>query len=261
MFDKAINDLIRALRLYKVWTYQAWHDMSAKYKRTILGSLWIAGSMVTMSLVLSIVYGALHGADLSTVLPSIMGGILCWGLAGFMLIDGPDIFMNAGVTIKSHAYPFSYYVFESGARTFMVFLNNLVVFFIAMALIRQLAIPHWTVIPGLAVTFVTMFSWGTVISLLASRFRDLRFMIPHLGQILYFLTPIMWRAEDISPAKKAIIVDMNPLYGLVEIVRAPLLGHAPAPLCWSLALGLMGLGVAVWLLVFGVFRKRIPFWV
>lgn len=261
MFTKAINDLTRGLSLYKVWTYQAWHDMSAKYKRTILGSLWIAGSMVTMSLVLSVVFGALLGQDLHTVMPNIMGGILCWGLAAFMLVEGPDIFMNAGVVIKSHAYPFSYYVFEAAARSFMIFLNNLVVFFIALALLGKLAIPHWTFVPGLAIVFVSMFTWGGVISLVSARFRDLRFMIPHLAQILYFLTPIMWRVEDISSENKARLADLNPFYGLIEVLRAPLLGHEPPQLCWVLALGIMGVGVILWLLVFGAFRKRIPFWV
>lgn len=261
MFTKAFKDLIDGLRLYKVWTYQAWHETSAKYKRTVLGSLWIAGTMVTISLALALIYGALLGHNLKDVLPHIMAGIMCYNMASFMLGEAPEIFMKSSFIIRSHAYPFTYYVLESAASNFIIFLNNAIVFYISMALLGTLAIPNWTILLGLPIVFVTITSWGTVIALLASRFRDLRFMMPHLSQIIYFLTPIMWQVSDISAKNRSRIADINPFYGLVEILRAPLLGHEPPGVCWALALVTMFTGIFTWIGVFGVFRRRIPFWV
>ena len=53
----------------------------------------------------------------------------------------------------------------------------------------------------------------------------------------------------------------NPFFSLLEIVRAPLLGHIPGPVVWFSALGYsVLLWVVAWLLFVRV-RGRIAFWV
>lgn len=260
--NKAFLDLQKGLALYKVWIYQAYHEISAKYRHTFLGSLWIAGGMVTTSLCLSLIFGIIQGQDLKTVLPHIMGGILAYTMISFILIEGAEVFISAGGIIKNHAYPFTYYVFEGVTRSFLTFLHNLIVFYIAIALVGELKIPNWEILLGLPIVLVTMFTWGTFVGMMASRFRDLRFMMPYLSQLVFFLTPIFW---SIGPNAKgwrsAIVADYNPFYGLVEVIRAPLLGQAPSVKCWTLALVAMTSGILVWMVMFTLFRRRIPFWV
>jgi len=121
-------------------------------------------------------------------------------------------------------------------------------------------IPHWTFVLGFPVVLVTVLTWGTVIGLLSARFRDMRFMLPYIGQLMFYITPIIWRVGDIS-TKRAYVAYLNPLYGLLEIIRAPLLGYPANAHAWSLALGSMVSGIIAWMLIFIPFRKRIPFWV
>tara|TARA_B110000902_G_C14195847_1_gene545871 strand:+ start:538 stop:714 length:177 start_codon:yes stop_codon:yes gene_type:complete len=48
---------------------------------------------------------------------------------------------------------------------------------------------------------------------------------------------------------------------LVELVRAPVLGHAPGALSWGVSLGMAVFG---WLIAFFIYRKyqhRIAYWV
>jgi ABC-2 type transport system permease protein/lipopolysaccharide transport system permease protein len=217
--------------------------------------------MVTTSLALSLVFGVLQGQNLKTALPFVMGGLLAYGLVGFMFNDGPEIFMGAGGTIKNHAYPFTYFVFEGVTKSFMIFLHNLVVYIIAVALMGAFVIPHWTLIPGLLIVLATMFFWGTFFAMMASRFRDMRFMMPYISQILFFMTPIFWHPDANLTGMKSLVIKANPVYGLVEIIRSPLLGQAPAGICWGLSLGALVTGMIAWAIVFGAFRRRIPFWV
>ncbi len=85
-------------------------------------------------------------------------------------------------------------------------------------------------------------------------------MLPYISQLLFYVTPIIWRVGDISTGR-AYVSQFNPLYGLLEVMRAPLLGHAPPERAWVLALSSMVTGVIAWVLVFSPFRRRIPFWV
>jgi len=105
MFKKAIDDLLRALALWRVWTYQAWHDMTARYKRTFLGSFWLAGSMLVTSLCMALVWGGLMHRKLEDVLPYITGGILCFSVVSFIFTQGPELFLSWGSMIRNHAHP------------------------------------------------------------------------------------------------------------------------------------------------------------
>lgn len=260
MLNKALSDLRNALLLYRVWIFQAYHEISVKYKRTFLGSLWIAASLVTTSLGVAIVFGGIFGQSMQQALPFMMAGILCFTMISFVLVDAAEIFVASSGVIKNHAYPFNYYVLEGVARSFLTFLHNLVVFFITVTALGQIKIPDWTLLPALLLNVIAMTTWGTVIGMMASRFRDLRFLTPYVAQILFFMTPIFWRADQLRGVRKY-LVDFNPFYGLIEIVRSPLLGQTAPLLCWQSALITTGCGILVWLVAFSVFRRRIPFWV
>jgi ABC-type polysaccharide/polyol phosphate export permease len=260
MISKAISDLKSGTSLYPMWIFQAYHNLSARYKRTFLGSLWIASGMLSISLCVSLIVGGMFGQNLAEVLPYIMGGILVFQLAGYIVMQAPEVFVANGGIIKNHAYPYTFYVYEGVANCFMQFLHNLVVYLLFNLAIGAFKITSWTIVLGLPVVIVSMFTWGTVIGLLSARFRDLRFMIPFIGNLLFYLTPIMWRPDQMHGGKEYIAY-VNPFYGLVEIVRAPLMGLEAPGVAWMLALGTMFSGILVWLIVFPAFRRRIPFWV
>jgi ABC-2 type transport system permease protein/lipopolysaccharide transport system permease protein len=200
------------------------------------------------------------GRNMHDILPYITGGILCFSVCGYIFNEGAEVFLGAGRMIKNHAYPFTYHVFESICKIVMTFAHNLLIFYIVVAMVQALAVPHWTFLIGLPVVLVSVFTWGSVVGLMAARFRDLRFMLPYVGQLLFYVTPIIWQVTDISN-KRSFIAHYNPMYGLLELLRAPLLGQVAPPVCWSLALGTMFTGIIVWFLTFAAFRKRIPFWV
>ncbi len=56
------------------------------------------------------------------------------------------------------------------------------------------------------------------------------------------------------------LLDLNPVYHLLEIVRLPLLGMVPRAANWAVALGLALAGWCAALLLFGRFKRRIAYW-
>lgn len=261
MIQKSILDLKRGVLLYHVWVYQAYHEISAKYKRTALGSIWISGAMVATSLALAIVMGGIQNQDIRVVLPYVMAGIMCYTLAGtYIMNEAPEVFMSSANIIKNHAYPYMYYVLESFAKTFFIFLHNIVAFYIALLLLGKFVVPHWSLVLGVPAVFTTAVLWGSLTSMLAARYRDMRFMLPFIGQMIFFLTPVFWHAENMTGWREH-LVRFNPFYGLVEILRAPLLGEMAPLLAWQQVGVAICLGFVVWSFFFGAFRGKIAFWV
>lgn len=258
--NKTIKDLISGAKLYPVWLHQAYHILSTKYKRTIFGTLWIAGNFVFTSLAITLVFGLLFKQDLKVFLPYAMLGNLTGSACLWVLSEAPEIYISNSSIIKNHAYPFTYYSFEAVARNIMLFLHNLIVFYVFMIFNGTLSVPTWTLIPGMLIVIGCMLTWGTVIGMLSARYRDLRYLIPNLAALLYFLTPLYWRVETLGPEHQW-VAEVNPLYHLVSIIRSPLLGVPVTQLNWMYSLGMLAAGAVLWLATFTPFRRRIPFWI
>ncbi len=128
-----------------------------------------------------------------------------------------------------------------------------------MACNGTLAIPHWSLIPGLLIVTLAMVSWGSVFGMIAARYRDLRFLLPSVSNLLFFLTPIYWHVDLLGP--KAWIATANPLYNLISILRQPLLGLTATDANWIYSSIVALVGVIAWFILFSLFRRRITFWV
>ncbi|MEI9904995.1 MAG: hypothetical protein WDN06_14310 [Asticcacaulis sp.] len=128
-----------------------------------------------------------------------------------------------------------------------------------MVVLRALNIPNWTLVPGFLLLLAGSFFWGHLVAMLAARFRDTRYLLPNIGGLLYFLTPVYWRYDMLKTHHW--IADLNPLYAMISIVRMPLMGEYPSAAIWQMAISFVALGAILWVIFFSAFRRRIPFWV
>jgi ABC-type polysaccharide/polyol phosphate export permease len=70
---------------------------------------------------------------------------------------------------------------------------------------------------------------------------------------------VLWHPDRLP--NRAALVDFNPLYYFLEVIRDPLLGNAPAPSVWAVAIGLTLIHGAIAIPFFSRFNKRIAYWV
>jgi ABC-2 type transport system permease protein/lipopolysaccharide transport system permease protein len=95
--------------------------------------------------------------------------------------------------------------------------------------------------------------------MISARFRDIPQLVNSVVQIVFFVTPIMWKPELLQ--HRTYIADANPFFHLVEIIRGPLLGSVPDPKHYLAALIITLLNLVVAGLFFARFRSRISYWV
>jgi lipopolysaccharide transport system permease protein len=99
-----------------------------------------------------------------------------------------------------------------------------------------------------------------IMGTLCARFRDIPQIVSNLLQVSFYLTPIIWMPELLPERASKMLLDVNPFFHLIEIVRAPLLGATPSLLNWLVALALAMAGWIGGLVFFGRFRSRIAYW-
>jgi ABC-type polysaccharide/polyol phosphate export permease len=100
---------------------------------------------------------------------------------------------------------------------------------------------------------------GLLIGMLCARFRDMPQMIASVMQIAFFITPVMWRQDQLPP-EKSWLVDLNPLANLLRLIRDPLMGRVPTRLAYAMGIALIVVGFSVTLPFFVRYRARIVYW-
>jgi ABC-type polysaccharide/polyol phosphate export permease len=98
-----------------------------------------------------------------------------------------------------------------------------------------------------------------LLGMISARFRDIPPLVGNLMQVMLFITPIFWSADQLG-AKGRYLVEPNYLYHLIDILRSPLLGKTPLALSYVLTIAGGMVGWAVTFMLYARFRRRIAFW-
>ncbi|MBY0377745.1 MAG: ABC transporter permease, partial [Gammaproteobacteria bacterium] len=147
-------------------------------------------------------------------------------------------------------------------RNFIILLHNFlpVVPILIYFKVAPSAIGISYLIFGLALFLSIGYSFGLILAILGSRFRDMKPIVASLVQVCFLITPILWQHSMLSPKLQA-LMNFNPFYQLVQLLRAPLLGQIPSTttLIYCMVLAIVGLSSMI--VVLARCRHRIAFWV
>jgi ABC-type polysaccharide/polyol phosphate export permease len=257
---KALTDIYDGLNRWELWGTLGWQDIRHRYRRSIIGPFWITLSMGIMVGALGFLYSQFFGQPIREYLPFLALGIIIWGFISTLILDGCIVFIASESVIRQLRSPLSVYVFRVMWRNLIIFAHNMVIYLVIM-----LIFGIWPgtqgllAIPGVVILCLNGIWASFLVGLLSARFRDIPMLAANIIQILFFFTPIIWNVEQLRSSK--LVAELNPFYHLVEIVRMPLLGHAPPLSTWFVVSGVTVVGYLVALGFFVRFRARIAYWV
>jgi len=139
------------------------------------------------------------------------------------VLDGCNVFIANGPIIQQLQAPLSIYIYQTIWRHLIILAHNLLIY-VVIALLYGIW-PSWQtlhVVPGIILVGVNGVSIGMLLGTLCARFRDIPPIVQTITQMMFLLTPILWRPNQI-PGRELFYL-LNPFYYLVEIIRA-LGGH------------------------------------
>lgn len=237
-----------------------WLEIKQRYRRSVLGPFWITLSMAALIGGMGPLYGRLFGQDLSTYFAYLAVGVVTWMLVSSLVTEGCNCLISAEPYITQTNLPISIHVLRTVWKNLIMFAHNFVVVIIVLLYYRP-SMGWSALLVPVALLFVVLNGlWiGLVLGLLCVRFRDIPPTVTSAIQVVFFLTPVMWRPDMLKDQRW--VADINPLFHLVEIVRAPLIGYGFPYASWIAVIGMTigGSVLAVWL--FSRYRTRIAYWV
>ena len=254
------SDIVTALLAWRLWLTWSWVDLRQRYRRSRLGTFWLTLSLGITICGLSFVFSGLFGQDIKILMPHIATGMIGWTLITGMVNDSCLVFINADRVIKQIHLPYTSHVLRHLMLQYFTFFHHIVIA-IVVALIFSVepTIKTLLVFPALALYFINGIWVGLLLGMVCTRFRDVPQIITSAMQLIFFVTPIFWKPGFLT-GRRRFIIDSNPLYHYLEILRQPLLGGSPTLINWAVVLAITTGGLVVTVFVFRRFGKRIPYW-
>jgi len=219
-----LKDIREGLESRAIWRELVRRDLYNKTKGASLGRWWIIIAQAIAISGMGFVYAELFGITLANYLPYLATGLVTWGFMISLINEAPDVFTASKGYLTQTRFPLSVCVFRYVTRNVMTFLYKASIIVVVLVLFR---VPFgWSVfvaLLGIALIALAGFFIGVILGLLNARYRDIGQLVSSLSVFLFFMTPVFWRAERLG--EYSWIVQYNPLFNFLVLVRSPLLGE------------------------------------
>jgi lipopolysaccharide transport system permease protein len=224
------NELWRYKELFYFFT---WRDIKIKYKQTVFGFLWAILQPLFMMIIFTFFFGkALNIPSSNLPYPIyVFSGLLIWNIFSTGLSNSSNSMVNNSSIIKKIYFPRLIVPVSAVLVALFDFLMALILFVGILIFYQQPVL--WTIIIywplAIIVSMFATLGLGCWMAALNVKYRDFRYVIPFLIQILFFLTPVIYPISLLKHDLLQYILVISPMYLAVELFRLPLTGELVHP--------------------------------
>lgn len=249
----AAVDFRELWRYRELLYFQALRDIKIRYKQTALGAGWAVLQPVLTMVVFSIFFGRLAGVPSDGVPYPVttLVALLPWTLFAYALTQSGNSLVDNAEVVKKVYFP---RLIMPVAATISGLVDLAIAFVVVVVVMA-----FYGLVPTVAVVALPAFilmaiaaalAVGLWLAALNVQYRDVRYTLTFLTQILLFLTPVAYQST-LVPDRWLPLYSLNPMVGIVDGFRWALLGQQAPGL--SLAVSVAATAV---LLVGGVYYFR-----
>jgi ABC-type polysaccharide/polyol phosphate export permease len=256
----ALQDIRTGVMSYHIWANLAWQEIQQRYRRSSIGPFWITISTGVLIACMGPLYSKLFNQTMSQYFPYLAVGLIVWQMIAAIINESGQVFIISEQFIKQIKMPLTIHALRMVTRNIIIFAHNSVVLFIVV--FAYVPTHRWTlvqIIPGLLLISVNAVGIGMILGAVSARYRDIPQIVASLVQVIFFLSPIMWQRGMLGGHQWA--ADINPVFHLIELIRAPLLNEATPLFSWAYIFVFTLINGLVTIIVFSRCRQRIAYWV
>ena len=245
------------------WTHLALADLRMRWRRSFLGALWSLLQPLGMTILITLVFGRIFGSDIRSYAPFIFSGLITWEFVGGTVTNGSLAFVQADAYIRQTRHPLAIYTLRTALANVAVFASASMglVLWVLVTMPGNFGWPWLAALQIYPLVLATGWAVATLLAYFATRYRDIPHALGLVLQAIWFVSPVYFEPAVFRKAGLGALVDFNPIYHVLEILRAPLLsGTWPTLANMAWAWGLAALfGALAWLAGRRLERKVIFF--
>ena len=192
----AFKDIKDGVGSVYIWGVLGWQDIKQRYRRSLIGPFWLTISTGAMIGGMGPLYGRLFNLDISTYFPYLAISFILWMFISGLINDACVAFIAAEGHIKQIKLPLTVHILRMVWKNLIVFAHNLVIIFAVLLIWPPTIGWHVLTVPWGVLAIAINGVWlGILLGLLCARFRDIPQIVSSLLQIVFFLTPVIWKAD------------------------------------------------------------------
>jgi len=254
-----LKEIWKSIFAWKIWVSIGVEDVVGKYRRTVLGPLWIVFGQCAYIFGIFLIHRSLQGGDNNNYLTFLSISLPLWAMVSGFINDGCNSFLRAKGYIESYPLPLPIYVIRTVVSNIVTFLHLLPIYVIlAIATHTPVGFDAVLAIPGFVLSIVFGLGAGLGLASLTARFRDIGAGVSAIVLLMFVLSPVFW--EPSAQQKANLVVKLNPFYYLLEVVRDPLLGLHVSSGVWLTALSISLLSLIAGTVIYRVMRPTVVYW-
>jgi len=259
--NPAVADITAACKRHQLVAMLGWQDVRQRYRRSALGPFWLTISMGIMIGTIGVVFGQIFESPMTEFLPFLAAGMILWTFVSSILTEGCTGFISAEGIIKQLPLPLFVHILRMVWRNVLILGHNIVILPIVFLVMGKApALTAFLSLPGFVLVVINLTWAALILAVLCARYRDLPQIVNSALQVAFYLTPILWMPKLLPKRAGLYLLDLNPFYHLFEIFRAPLLGEIPTVSNWVISILLAVVGWAAALAFYGMFKRRVAYW-
>lgn len=249
-------------------------DLKVRYKRSILGVAWTVVAPLMSMTVMWAVFTLAFGVQMPNYAVYLLSGIILWNLFIQSSAAGCSSILQGAGLIRKVKLPRVIFPIS-------VVVNNLVNFaFAFMALLLVILVTrapiHWTIllVPVMLVPpALFCLGWAMMVSAFGVFFRDLQYILEIFLGAMFYMTPILWKPEQLPAVihtkirgevfdwSPEWIVSLNPMAKYIHLFRSVVYhGEIPGLRVYGIALGMGFFMFVLGWVVFQKLQRKFVYW-
>lgn len=235
----------------ELFYFFTWRDVKIKYKQTLLGFLWAILQPLMMMIIFSLFFGqALQVPSEDLPYPVfVFSGLIMWNVFSSGLTGSANSMVSNSQIIKKVYFPRLIIPVSSVLVALFDFMMAFLLFAAMLFYYKQhvsiSALVYWPL--AVMIGVVATLGPGCLLAALNVKYRDFRYVIPFLVQVLFFLSPVIYPVSMLHHDWMRYVIVLSPMYAAIEFFRQPLTGTLlqPAFIATSTTSGLFWMVVGV----------------
>ncbi len=226
------SNFISSIDLISIWKYRellyflALRDIKIRYKQTLLGIAWVLLQPIVTTAIFTTIFLRLGTSqDLTVPYPLFaFSGFTLWTFINSAITNCSGSLINHSNLITKVYFPRLIIPFSAALATLLDLVFGLMSLMFAMLIYG--VVPNWRMLllPLLIVpTLLLALGIGIFTAALNVKYRDVKYILPFLIQIFFFISPVFY-SLSMLPEESVALWQFNPLTGILENFRALLFG-------------------------------------
>lgn len=203
----------------------AMFDIKTRFKASLIGPFWLTLHTLIFTLTLGFIFSIVFNTNISEYLPYLSAGLMVWTFMSTQILESTNLFNENSVFIRNVSLPISTYIFRVIIRNLVIVLFHFPITLFVLIYFGKATQADWLLfLVNSCVLIIIISNLTCTISIISARFTDMQPIVQAILQVIFLITPILWSTDTMS--ERTVFFEFNPIYHLLEFIRAPLLGKA-----------------------------------